>query len=66
MSNKEVDELKALAKDLGISITSNVGPAKDKDVASKDPVIRKAGIEYLTNIMKVMDRLHSRALVGVI
>jgi D-psicose/D-tagatose/L-ribulose 3-epimerase len=44
MSNKEVDELKAIAKDLGISITSNVGPAKDKDVASKDPVIRKAGI----------------------
>lgn len=66
MSNVELDELKALSKDLGITITSNIGPAKDKDVASADPVVRRAGIEYLTNIMKAMDRLDSRALVGVL
>jgi D-psicose/D-tagatose/L-ribulose 3-epimerase len=66
MSNHEIDELRALTKDLGIIITSNIGPAKDKDVASKDPEIRKAGIQYLTDIMKAMDRLDSRALVGVL
>ncbi|MHB8063557.1 MAG: D-psicose 3-epimerase [Ruminiclostridium sp.] len=66
MSNQEIDELKALTKELGITITSNIGPAKDKDIASKDPAIRKAGIESLTDIMKSMDRLDSRALVGVL
>jgi len=66
MSNNEIDELKALARDLGINITSNIGPAKDKDIASKDPEVRKAGIKYLTDIMKAMDRLDSRALVGVL
>lgn len=66
MSNQEIDELKALTKDLGITITSNIGPAKDKDIASSDPAVRKAGIEFLTGIMKAMDRLDSRALVGVL
>lgn len=66
MSNQEIDELKAQAKDLGISITSNIGPAKDKDIASKDPAIRKAGIQCLNDIMKKMDRLDSRVLAGVL
>lgn len=66
MSNQEIDELKALTKDLGISITSNIGPAKDKDIASEDPAVRKAGIENLTNIMKAMNRLDSRVLAGVL
>ncbi len=66
MSTKEIDELKALAKDLGISITSNIGPPKDKDVGSKDPAVRQAGIDFHTGILRGMDRLDSRILVGVI
>lgn len=65
MSDGEIDELKALAKELRIKITSNIGPPKQYDVASGDPAVRKAGIEFLTNIMKKMDRLDSRHLVGV-
>ena len=66
MSNGEIDELKALSKDLGITITSNLGPPKDKDVASADPAVRKNGIEFLTDIMKAMDRLDSRTILGVL
>lgn len=66
ISDKEIDELKAAAKDLGISISSNIGPPKDKDVASKDPKVREAGITFLVDIMKKMDRLDSRVLAGVI
>lgn len=66
MSGAQIDELKSLSKDIGITITSNIGPPKSKDVASKDPDVRKAGIQFLTDIMKAMDRLDSRALVGVI
>ena len=66
MSDAEIAELRALAKDLEIEITSNIGPPKDKDVASKDPAVRQAGIQFLSDIMKQMDKLDSRALVGVI
>ena len=66
MPTKEIDELKAITKDLGISISSNIGPSKDKDIASKDPAVRGKGIKFLTDIMKVMDRLDSRVLAGVI
>ena len=66
MSDSEIADLRALAKDLEIEITSNIGPPKDKDVASKYPAVRKAGIVFLTDVMKQMDKLDSRALVGVI
>ena len=66
MSSKELDELRSLTKDLGISITSNIGPPKNKDVSSKNPAVRKAGISYLTAIMHAMDRLDSRVLAGVL
>lgn len=65
MSDSEIDELKALSKDLGIEISSNIGPAKKYDVASKEKSVRENGIEFLSNIMKKMDRLDSRSLVGV-
>lgn len=65
MSDKELLDLKALSKDLGIEITSNIGPAKNKDVGSTDPAIRKAGVKFLCDIMKRMDLLDSRVLVGV-
>lgn len=65
MSDNELAELKALSADLGISISSNIGPPKSKDVASADPQVRAAGIKFLTDIMIAMDKLDSRALVGV-
>lgn len=66
MSDKEISELKAVAKDVNIEITSNIGPPKDKDVGSADPKVRQAGIDFLTDIMKGMDKLGSRQLIGVL
>lgn len=66
MSFSELDELKAVSKELGLTLTANLGPTKDKDVASPDSAVRSAGIEYLTKIMKAMDRIDSRTIVGVI
>lgn len=66
MSDADIDALKVAAKDCGIEVTSNLGPPKDKDVGSSDPAVRKAGIEYLEKIMKGMDRLGSRQLIGVL
>jgi len=65
MSDAEIDELKACSKELGITISANIGPPKRYDVASQDPEVREAGIAFLTDIMKRMDRLDCRILVGV-
>jgi D-psicose/D-tagatose/L-ribulose 3-epimerase len=65
MSDEELARLKGLARDLGLTITSNIGPAKDKDVAAADEATRVRGIQYLSDIMKAMDKLDSRRLVGV-
>ena len=66
MSDREIGELKALTKDLGISISTNFGPPKDKDIASRDPAVREAGIAYMTDIMKAMDKLDSRVILGAL
>jgi len=65
MSDTELGDLKALSKDLGLTITSNIGPGKDKDVASADAQTRQDGIKFLSDIMTAMDKIDSRALVGV-
>lgn len=65
MTDEELMELKETCNHLGLEITANIGPAKDKDVASEDPVVRTAGILFLTNIMKKMDVIGARRIVGV-
>jgi D-psicose/D-tagatose/L-ribulose 3-epimerase len=65
MSDAEIDDLKALSKDLELKINSNIGPPKKYDVASSDPDIRAAGVEFLTSLMKKMDKIDSRDLIGV-
>ena len=65
MADSEIRELRDLAQDLGLTITGNIGPSKDKDVASSDPRVRRDGIEFLSSIMRAMNLLGSRILVGV-
>ena len=66
MPDDKIKQLRDTARDLEIEISSNIGPPKDKDIASKYPEVRKAGIDFLTKIMQQMDKLGSRALVGVL
>ncbi len=66
MSDAQIAELRAVAKDLELSVSSNIGPPKDKNVASADPAIREEGIRFLTQIMRAMDKLDSRILAGVL
>jgi len=65
MSDKELGELKAHAEDLQIELNANIGPPKEYDVASRDPAIRAAGIEFLAGIMKQMVKINSNDLIGV-
>lgn len=66
MSDGQIANLRAAAQDLELSISSNIGPPKDKNVASKDPAVRAAGIKFLSDIMRAMDKLDSRIFAGVL
>ena len=64
MSDYELSELRRAAKDMDMVLTANIGPAKDKDLASPAPDIRKAGVNYLIDILKAMEKVGSKSLVG--
>ena len=64
MTDYELSELSRVAKDMDMTLTANIGPAKDKDLSSPDPKIRKAGVEYLIDILKAMNKVGSKSLVG--
>lgn len=65
MTDSEINNLQELSADIGLTITANIGPPGDKDVASADPAVRREGIRFLSDIMKAMNRLGSTSLVGV-
>ena len=62
MSDYELSELRRAAKDMDMVLTANIGPAKDKDLASPDPDIRKAGVNYLIDILKAMEKEAAESL----
>ena len=64
MTDAQLAELKAAAADNGLILTTNIGPSKDQDLASPDPAIRKNGLEFLTGVLRAMDKIGSKSLVG--
>ena len=64
MSDAELETLRVTAKDLGLEISANLGPPKDKDISSADPEIRKAGVEFLCGILDQMVKLDCKILIG--
>lgn len=66
MSDAELEELRVTAKDLGLEISANLGPPKDKDVSSADPAIHEAGVKFLCDIMHQMVKLDCKILIGAL
>ena len=64
MTDAQLAELKAAAEDNGLILTTNIGPSKDQDLASPDPAIRKNGLDFLTSVLRAMDKIGSKSLVG--
>ena len=64
MTDAQLAELKAAAEDNGLMLTTNIGPSKDQDLASPDPAIRKNGLDFLTGVLRAMDKIGSKSLVG--
>lgn len=66
MTDQELEELRAVAEDYGLTLTTNCGPAREYDMASSDPAVRKHGLAYLQAILKNMAKLRSPVLAGAI
>ena len=64
MTDAQLAELKAAAEANGLILTTNIGPSKDQDLASPDPAIRKNGLDFLTGVLRAMDKIGSKSLVG--
>lgn len=66
MSDTQLSELRDTAKELGLEISANLGPPKDKDISSKDETVREAGVKFLCDIMHQMVKLDSKILIGAL
>lgn len=64
MSDSQVRELGAMARDLGVTLSCNIGPAKKYDIASPDPNIAAEGVRFECSIMDKMSILGSNILIG--
>ena len=66
MSDTELSLLRDTAKELGLEISANLGPPRDKDISSADPAVREAGVRFLCDIMHQMKKLDCRILIGAL
>ena len=64
MSDAQLEELRTTAKDLGLEISANLGPPKDKDICSADPAIHDAGVKFLCDILDQMVKIDCKILIG--
>ena len=66
MNAAEMDALRRAAVDLGLELSVNIGPARDHDLASEDKAPREHGIAYLTDVLKRMDGIGCRMMIGAL
>lgn len=64
LSDAALAELRAMKNEYDMEITLNIGPAKDKDLASRDPEIRKAGIKQFSDIIRRMKLIDAKTFIG--
>jgi len=66
MNETQLKELDSIGKAYGMTFSTNSGPAKQYDLSSPNPEVRKNGLNYLTEIVKKMAVIHSPVLAGAI
>ena len=64
MSDAEIERLRDYCRDLGLTISCNIGPPQDCDVSSSDPVKRQNGVDWVTGILRQMVKIGSKVLIG--
>ena len=64
LSDAQLEELRVTSKELGLEISANLGPPKNKDISDKDPAIRADGVKFLCDIMDQMVKIDCNILIG--
>lgn len=65
LSETQLAELRAEADGCGMELAFLAGLGREHDLSSRDPSVRRAGIEYVTGILKVIHRLGGRVFSGI-
>ena len=65
MRKTQLGELKKVAQDRGIELTYCIGFPRDKDLASQDATVRRAGIRYARKILDVIHYMDGKILGGI-
>ena len=66
MSDAQLKELGDLAAAEEIEIDANLGPAREYDVSSKDPEVRKAGLAFYERLFQAMLKMNCHKLIGAL
>jgi len=66
MTDKQLEALKNAAIENDIILTTCIGLPAQFNVASLDETVRRNGIEYMKEIFKVMDKIGSKVIGGII
>ncbi|MBR6917110.1 MAG: sugar phosphate isomerase/epimerase [Clostridia bacterium] len=64
MSDAEIERLRDYCRDLGLTISCNIGPPKGCDISSSDPEKWKNGVKWVTDILHQMVKIGSKVLIG--
>lgn len=64
MSDAEIERLRDYCRDLGLTISCNIGPPKHCDISSSDPVKRQNGVDWVVGILRQMVKIGSKVLIG--
>ena len=64
MEIPQLEQIRDAAKEYDMELTLNIGPPKDKDIASRVPEIRRAGIDFLCDIIRRMKYLDAKTFIG--
>jgi D-psicose/D-tagatose/L-ribulose 3-epimerase len=63
---KSMDELIEVSKETNVELNFCIGFPKSKDMASADPAIRQAGIDYTKRILEAVHYMGGRVLSGIL
>ena len=66
MTDEKTDFLRTLTRDLDLEVTCTTGLAPEQDIASEDPEVQKAGLDYLRWGVETAAKLGSSLLTGVV
>lgn len=65
-SDDYLARVKETAEENNLELTFSLGLRKDRDISSEDPKVREKGIEYLKNLIKMIDELGGECFSGIL